>query len=106
MSIEKIIQKIFKRHRAKKIFKRANMMLNKSGGNYASFFGIDVPYFDGFEKIDIEKYHAEGSIPRKRIVIKTDDIMVFFAEKTAVSFELIKYDPGSWEMILTDKDFN
>lgn len=94
-----------KKHKARKIFKKANKILRKSGGDHCSFIGIDVPYFDGFENIDIKRVHEVGDITRDRIVIKTDDTMVFFAEKTAISFELIRYIPGSWENILTDEEF-
>ena len=40
-----------KKHKARKIFKKANKILRKSGGDHCSFIGIDVPYFDGFENI-------------------------------------------------------
>ena len=90
---------------ARKIFKQANKILKRSGGDHSSFFGIDVPYFDTFESIDIRKYHEAGIIPRDRITIKTDDTIVFFAEKTGISFETIKYTPGNWENILTDETF-
>ena len=101
----KLIKKIVDSIKARRIFRKSDKILKSSGGDHCSFYGIDVPYFDGFENIDIKRIHESGTIPRDRIVIKTDDTLVYFAERSGVSFELIKYVPGEWEKALKDEAF-
>lgn len=97
---------IFDKHRARKIFKKADTLLDKTGGEYMSLLGIDSPLFDGFETLDItrEKIRAGEYIGRK-ITIRKDGKLVLSVSKN-ITFDVDFYDPGNWEKVLDDKDFS
>ncbi len=95
--------------KVKSIYKKANRILKACGGEYCTLMGINSPSFKGFEKLDIEKHHETGTLPKDRMLIKVDGTLVYFVEvkKSIINtyFHVTKYTPGNWEKVLDDKDF-
>ena len=89
----------------RRLFKKANKILDNMGGEYCSFMGVDTPSFDGFEMLYISRkeVHA-GELPGKKITIETEGEVFFLAEKIeGFPLETIIFRPGNWQKILDDE---